>query len=250
MSGQSFRWRTVLEVAVISVVIYVFLGTPGLPSQLRGTSSTGRDVPIARAKVESLVYPDKDLKCLRHDFDIHLFSASPLVIYIDGFLSDKEADHLVDIRHYPLHHDITVQYANFNHSSDKWQVSTVFNEGIETTDETVRKSEKALIDRDTTVQCIEQRALAVQGWPEETFIERLWTQRYNLSGHYAHHYDWASASKQSRRVSTFMVYMSAKCEGGGVGVLNSISIGNLADHLQDELPKATNAEGSQMVRVR
>lgn len=41
-------------------------------------------------------------------------------------------------------------------------------------------------------------------------------QRYNLSGHYAHHYDWAAASKQSRRVSTFMVYLSAECLGGGV----------------------------------
>jgi len=91
----------------------------------------------------------------------------------------------------------------------------VFNEGKETTDESVRKSEKALIDRDQTVQCIEQRALNIQGWPQETFIERLWTQRYNATGYYAHHYDWATASKSSRRVSTFMVYLAADCEGGG-----------------------------------
>jgi prolyl 4-hydroxylase len=104
-------------------------------------------------------------------------------------------------------------------SAAKWQVSTVFNGGMETTDDSVRKSEKALIDRDTTVQCIEQRALSVQGWPQDTFIERLWTQRYNLSGHYAHHYDWATGSKQSRRVSTFMVYLQADCEGGGVSTV-------------------------------
>jgi len=65
------------------------------------------------------------------------------------------------------------------------------------------------------VQCIEQRALAFQGWPRETFIERLWTQRYGVGGHYAQHYDWATASKASRRVSSFMVYLSAECEGGG-----------------------------------
>ena len=69
--------------------------------------------------------------------------------------------------------------------------------------------------RDTTVQCIEQRALSFQGWPQDTFVERLWTQRYNVSGHYAPHYDWATATKQSRRVSTFMVYLSADCSGGG-----------------------------------
>ena len=76
-----------------------------------------------------------------------------------------------------------------------------------------------MIDRDNIVQCIEQRALSVQGWPEDTFIERLWTQRYNLSGHYSHHYDWGSGNKWSRRVSTFMVYLSADCVGGGVSVL-------------------------------
>lgn len=43
----------------------------------------------------------------------------------------------------------------------------------------------------------------------------MWTQRYNTSGHYAHHYDWATANKQSRRVSTFMVYLKADCTGGG-----------------------------------
>lgn len=106
-------------------------------------------------------------------------------------------------------------------SADKWQVSTVFNEGVERADDSVRKSEKALIDRDSTVQCVEQRALSVQGWPKETFIERLWTQRYNVTGHYAHHYDWATASKLSRRVSTFMVYLQADCEGGGVSGIGS-----------------------------
>ena len=95
----------------------------------------------------------------------------------------------------------------------------MFNAGVEATDETVRKSEKALIDRDEVVQCIEQRALSIQGWPHDTFIERLWTQRYNVSGHYSYHYDWSTATKEAMRVSTFMVYLKADCEGGGVCVL-------------------------------
>ena len=82
-------------------------------------------------------------------------------------------------------------------------------------DDSVRKSEKAAIKRDNTVQCIEQRALSFQGWPQETFIERLWTQRYNTTGHYALHYDWGMATKQSRRVSSFMVYLKGDCVGGG-----------------------------------
>ncbi|KAK3674620.1 hypothetical protein LTR78_005342 [Recurvomyces mirabilis] len=192
------QWRTAVEVAVISIVIYVALGAPGL-SSLGPTNNENvkQSVPTARAKIESLVYPDETLSCPSHKYGVHVVTSEPLVLYIDGFLSGEEADYLV------------------TQSQDKWQTSTIFNGGVETTDDKVRKSEKALIDRDDTVQCIEQRALAFQGWPAETFIERLWTQRYNVTGHYAYHYDWATASKISRRVSTFMVYLAADCEGGG-----------------------------------
>ncbi|KAI7608232.1 hypothetical protein KC343_g12786, partial [Hortaea werneckii] len=194
---QGIRWRTFLEVGIISAAIYFLLGAPGLPAGIISEVSTQGEVPLAKAKVESLVYPQSNLQCSKHKYDVHVFSTAPLIIYIDGFLSEEETEHLVRI------------------SQDKWQVSTVVNEGVETTDETVRKSEKALVERDETVQCIEQRALDIQGWPQETFIERLWTQRYNETGHYAHHYDWATASRTSRRVSTFMVYVSAECVGGG-----------------------------------
>ncbi|TKA30913.1 hypothetical protein B0A54_14521 [Friedmanniomyces endolithicus] len=77
----------------------------------------------------------------------------------------------------------------------------------------------ALLPRDPIVQCLETRALAFQGWPPQTSIERVWTQRYNVSGHYAHHYDWSSNSRTQRRASTFMVYLTGRgeagCEGGG-----------------------------------
>lgn len=195
---QPFRWRTVLEVAVISAVIYVLLGTPGLSiSPKNGNPGHADNVPAAKAKVEQLVYPSKNLLCPRHNYDVHIFSTSPLVLYIDGFLADAEVDHLIAS------------------SEGNWNISTVSNEGREAVDDSVRKSEKAAVPRDRTVQCIEARALAFQGWPQETFIERLWTQRYNVSGHYALHYDWGMATKTSRRVSSFMVYLKGDCVGGG-----------------------------------
>lgn len=99
MPDKPFRWRTILEVAVISVVIYVFLGAPGLKTQPQHEPSNEEDVPVARAKAETLVYPDMmNLKCAKHQVDMHVFSTDPLVIYIDGFLSDAEAQHLVAIR--------------------------------------------------------------------------------------------------------------------------------------------------------
>lgn len=197
---QSFRWRTIIEVGLISAIIYFFLGFPGLPRSTKNSASVLKDVrpsPGSTARVESLVTPRPGLQCSPHEYRIHVFSSTPLVIYIEDFLSPTEADHLVSI------------------SEDKWEQSTVFNHGVETTDTTIRKSEKALIERDDIVQCIEQRALEIQGWPKDVFIERVWTQRYNVSGHYAHHYDWATTTKSSRRVSTFMVYVSGQGLVGG-----------------------------------
>jgi len=96
---QSFRWRTVAEVGVISAVIYFFLGTPGFPTSLISISSTQDNVPVSRAKIESLVYPPKDLQCPDRQYDVHVFSTTPLIVYIDGFLSDAEAEHLVASRY-------------------------------------------------------------------------------------------------------------------------------------------------------
>lgn len=79
----------------------------------------------------------------------------------------------------------------------------------------IRFSEVALIDRDDVVRCIEHRARDFQGWRPEIHIERLRTQKYGVGGHYNHHYDWSGASRKADRVSTFMVYVDADCEGGG-----------------------------------
>ena len=99
MPANSVRWRTVLEVGLISAVLYILIGAPGLPFTIFQNSRPEEiDVPVARASTESLVYPDKDLKCSSHDVGIHLFSTSPLIIYIDDFLSESETKHLIDIR--------------------------------------------------------------------------------------------------------------------------------------------------------
>lgn len=82
------------------------------------------------------------------------------------------------------------------------------------TDTTVRVSETALIPRTQTVHCIEERAMAIQGWRNGLHLERLRTQRYGAGGHYVHHYDWRGG-RGPDRVSSFMVYVDANCTGGG-----------------------------------
>jgi prolyl 4-hydroxylase len=71
------------------------------------------------------------------------------------------------------------------------------------------------LPRSQTVKCIEDRARTFQGWRPNTFIEKLWSQRYGVGGHYTYHYDWSTAKKNSGRVSSFMVYVDGQCEGGG-----------------------------------
>lgn len=93
--------------------------------------------------------------------------------------------------------------------------STVWNAGSESLDTTIRHSEKTLTPRNQVVKCIEERARKFQGWRPHVFIEKLWTQRYGVGGHYTYHYDWSTATRTSGRVSSFMVYLEANCTGGG-----------------------------------
>jgi prolyl 4-hydroxylase len=86
-------------------------------------------------------------------------------------------------------------------------------------DPSVRLSDRSLLERDSTVRCIEERARAFQGWRPFLYVERMWAQRYNVSGHYQHHFDWRGGNTGidgiADRASTFMVYLDAGCSGGG-----------------------------------
>ncbi|KKK19623.1 hypothetical protein ARAM_005189 [Aspergillus rambellii] len=139
------------------------------------------------------------LTCAPDNYRVHLFSQTPLIIYIEDFLSVQEADHLVNI------------------SVPNYTPSIIYNGQTTTVDPRKRHSDRALLPRDATVRCIESRAKAFQGWKPHLHIERMWAQRYNVSGHYVHHYDWADSarSRGGDRLSTFMVYLAADCEGGG-----------------------------------
>lgn len=131
-------------------------------------------------------------------YKVHLLSRTPLILYIENFVGAEEADHLVDI------------------SLNKYTPSIVYDGVTERVDPNQRLSDRALLDRDDTVRCLEERARAFQGWRPHLYIERMWAQRYNTSGHYRHHYDWTgSLARGGDRLSTFMVYLGADCEGGG-----------------------------------
>ncbi|KAF2200128.1 hypothetical protein GQ43DRAFT_397153 [Delitschia confertaspora ATCC 74209] len=186
---------TLIQYLVLGILGYVLAGAP-LASLLFG-SPKERVQQSSVDKAESLVIPEGNLNCPFHGYNVYKISHDPLVLYIRSFLSQEEADHIVRM------------------SESKFTPSTVWTGGIERLAPDVRKSEKALLDRDLTVKCIEERARSFQGWSPNVFIEKLWSQRYTLNGHYRHHYDYNPAVSSSGRISSFMVYLEANCTGGG-----------------------------------
>ncbi|KAM5345470.1 hypothetical protein ACJ41O_011332 [Fusarium nematophilum] len=128
--------------------------------------------------------------CLPDSYVARVLNREPLVVYLEGFLSDEERKHLLDI------------------SEPIFEPSTITSNGESThRDSSIRDSHVALIPRTDPVRCIESRARAFQGWRPELWIERLRTQRYGPGGHYNHHFDWRTNAAGWGRVSSIMAWV-------------------------------------------
>lgn len=94
---------TVFQYLLLSIPLYLFVGSPLLkitaPSYFAIDSIT--DYPSFE-KSDSLVFPEDDLVCAPHAYNVRVLSREPLVVYIDGFLSKKEAEHLVNVAYAPF----------------------------------------------------------------------------------------------------------------------------------------------------
>ncbi|KAF1971519.1 hypothetical protein BU23DRAFT_536731 [Bimuria novae-zelandiae CBS 107.79] len=205
-AGSALSLGSVLQYVVLGVLAYVLAGAPllsvltGSPEGRAGRDSYGAWVPPALSgdKAAALVVPERNLSCEAHALrGVHVLSREPLVVYVEGFLSEDEVREVVDV------------------SEPHFHPSTVWTSGHERLDPTVRLSHKAAVPRTHTVRCIEERARAFQGWRPYVFVEKLWAQKYGPGGHYAYHYDWGTATRGAGRISSFMVWLGDECEGGG-----------------------------------
>lgn len=93
------RYRGWLEGGVLAAIIYVILGTPGLDLQSWSKTRSEQQVGAMKvAKTEALVKTAPDLQCPEHNYKTHIFSSSPLIIYVEDFLAEDEVNHLIAIR--------------------------------------------------------------------------------------------------------------------------------------------------------
>jgi len=84
---------SIIQYVFLLGAAYVFLGAPILQI-LTGTSNSNTN---SHSQPDDLVYPSGNLTCPPHEYNVHILTRDPLVIYIPNFLSDEEADHLVEL---------------------------------------------------------------------------------------------------------------------------------------------------------
>lgn len=143
--------------------------------------------------------------CQHPAYRSHLVSKSPLVIYLDGFLTADEQTHLQTI------------------TKDTFSRSAVADQaGVQGQRET-RTSQSTSVERDDTLRCIEERALLFQGFDTpRTHLEPLQLVKYGRGEHYHFHTDWftnavqhASSATGGNRQSSFFAYVAAENVTGG-----------------------------------
>jgi prolyl 4-hydroxylase len=93
------------------VPIYIFIIAPAWRSFFPtedtenllggGDYDDGQALPELNTTDDSFISPEDGvpLTCPGDDYRVHIFSRAPLLIYIENFLSDQEADHLVAVRY-------------------------------------------------------------------------------------------------------------------------------------------------------
>jgi hypothetical protein len=94
---MSVSLSSIIQYTVFGVFAYILAGAP-LLSIFSSNSDSGVKTQLSSAQAETLVFPEKGLQCPEHKYAVNILSREPLVVYIEGFLSDEEATHVVRMR--------------------------------------------------------------------------------------------------------------------------------------------------------
>jgi prolyl 4-hydroxylase len=150
--------------------------------------------------------PQNHTTCPPHLYTTHILSTDPLVIYIPNFVTPSESQHLQSI------------------SAGKFTSSQIADSSGQQHLASTRTSQSTSLESDDVVACIEQRALAFQGFDTaRESLEPLQLVQYGQSQEYHSHTDWFTSPAQTteeyggNRLSSFFVYVHASDDivGGG-----------------------------------
>jgi prolyl 4-hydroxylase len=106
--SSSLSITSVVQYGFLAALAYILAGAP-LSTLL--TSHAGGDVTSSssvgarsgvdvRANLDNLVIPERNLSCAAHTYKgVYVLSREPLVVYIEGFVSEEEEEEVVALRY-------------------------------------------------------------------------------------------------------------------------------------------------------
>ncbi|CAG8971048.1 hypothetical protein HYALB_00005286 [Hymenoscyphus albidus] len=158
----------------------------------------------ASSSKQSLFAPFSPEKCDNPPYRTQIISKNPLVIYIANFLTDKEMKHVQEV------------------AKDDFLRSKVAEDDGTSTLAQSRTSQSAVLTRDDTIRCIEDRALTFQGFDtKREHLECIQLVKYGTGEKYNAHTDWFEAELQKtsemggNRETSFFAYVAASNITGG-----------------------------------
>ncbi|SPO03616.1 uncharacterized protein DNG_06299 [Cephalotrichum gorgonifer] len=166
--------------------------------------STGLSQEVEQQQQQPLT--SDDYACVHPPYKVHLFSKSPLVIYITDFLTPSERAHMLNL------------------AKDTFQHSSVTSNSSAALHNIRTSSSTTLPPSDPVISCIESRAASFQGaHTPPSHLEPIQLVRYAAGEHYHFHTDWfpsadhAPLAHGGQRVSSFFGYVGvgADTTGGG-----------------------------------
>ena len=146
-----------------------------------------------------------DFHCLHPSYHVHKLSSSPLVIYLQNFMTSEEREHLKAISESSFRRSVVAGQDGAQRSG-------------------VRTSQSTDLRSDEVVRCVARRALDFQGFDvQETQLEPLQLVKYGPGEQYDFHTDWLSDPQYTtsfnggNRMTSFFVYIhvSSNTTGGG-----------------------------------
>jgi len=145
-----------------------------------------------------------DFQCIHPPTQVHKVSSSPLVIYLQNFITPQERAHLKQVSEPSFRRSVVASH-----------------DGAQRSD--IRTSQSTDVHRDAVVRCIEQRSLRFQGFDaREDQLEPLQLVKYGPGEHYDFHTDWlepqySTSFNGGNRMTSFFAYVhvSNDTTGGG-----------------------------------